>query len=240
MITCSNSQGTGFFITNTLIATAKHVVSKCKEVELKNNKGSSGKGVVVYSSKSDDIAIVSTKTLVPPTVITPLDLKPVSPKQSIIVVGMPIDGLVMSEGTVISTSESPLPHSINLNVPADHGSSGGPVFSSTGIVGLIIEKADNGNIIALDAAVIKRSLDSYKGSRPSAAGAPGSSKQNPEVIFQSTDAPKLQLSLIVNFVLLGAVIALVLARKKRFSRKRIVINLDNNSPKIPAQEKEKK
>jgi hypothetical protein len=240
IITCSNSQGTGFFISKTLIATAKHVVSHCTDVNLKNNKGTFGTGRVVFVSKSDDIAILSTNNLGAPAAITPLEVNQVLPKQSVIVVGTPIDGLVMSEGTVISNSQSLTPHSILLDVPADHGSSGGPVFSGKGIIGMMIQKTENGKIVALEAQVVKVALSTYQRSHSSTASDSGDVKPKQIIITQTSTGPRLQLSIILNIIFLGIIITLFLLRKKRFSRKRIVINLESKSSEVISQEMENK
>jgi S1-C subfamily serine protease len=247
-ITCGSAEGTGFFLSKTLIVTAKHVIHGCTSVNLKNNSGATGTGAVVFSSSSDDIALVSTTTLPSPKSIQQIDPSIVTTNESIIVVGTPIDGLVMSQGTVVSPTTSYLPRAILLNVPADHGNSGGPVFSSRGIVGVIVQKTSDGQIIALDSKVIQAALSQYQGAHPSpSSSATGGAQSGASlIVVEDKSLPKLQLSILLNAILFGVIIVLILTRKRRFSRKKIVINIDQPAngttptfmPVPPANEKE--
>ena len=55
-------------------------------------------------------------------------------------VGAPIDGLVLSKGKFVRSFTNNLGEWIEIDIPADHGNSGGPVFSDSGLVGMLISK----------------------------------------------------------------------------------------------------
>jgi Trypsin-like peptidase domain len=241
-IICGNAEGTGFFYSSSLIVTARHVIKGCTSVILKNANGAVANGSVVYSSATDDIALVSTETLTAPKNLEPIDNNPVISKEPIAVVGTPIDGLVLSQGTVVDPNSQYDPHSMLLDVPADHGNSGGPVFSTKGVVGLVIQKTDSGQIVALNASVITKALSEYQNSKPKSSSSSNTSTGKTLIVIEDNSKPKLMLSIFCNVILLSVIVILILARKKRFSRKKIVINLDQ--PKIhivpePIEEKEK-
>lgn len=244
VITCANAQGTGFFIEGNLAITAKHVIKGCKSVDITDNAKHKATGKVVFVSSTDDIAIVSVSGITAPKKILPIDLSQVKKSESIEIVGTPIDGLVLSQGTIAAVSDSYTPRSILLNVPADHGNSGGPVFSSTGVIGVVVELTSLGQVVALNAGVIQSALESYKTALPRAhvpQSAPSVSPtpQSSMIVIDSS-APKLQISLVVNGVLALVILGLILSRRKRFSRRRIVINLSDSKQPVAENEMEKK
>lgn len=55
-------------------------------------------------------------------------------------VGSPIEGLLLSKGILSNVFSNLTEDWLVLDIPADHGSSGGPVFSEEGLVGLVILK----------------------------------------------------------------------------------------------------
>ena len=241
VITCANAQGTGFFIEGNLAITAKHVIKGCKSVDITDNAKHKATGKVVFVSSTDDIAIVSVSGITAPKKILPIDLSQVKKSESIEIVGTPIDGLVLSQGTIAAVSDSYTPRSIVLNVPADHGNSGGPVFSSTGVIGVVIELTSLGQVVALNAGVIQSALESYKSGELKPQNAPSVSPtpQSSMIVIDSS-APKLQISLVVNGVLALVILGLILSRRKRFSRRRIVINLSDSKQPVAENEMEKK
>jgi Trypsin-like peptidase domain len=235
IIKCGNIGGTGFFLPSGSIITAAHVVKKCKSVELLNNGGEKGTGKVLYVAQADDIAIISGSTLATPKNLQPLDLHPVVDSEPVTIVGTPIDGLVLSQGKVFNSLPTYQPRTFSLVVPADHGNSGGPVFSGSGIIGLVIEKTTDGKIIALNASVISSAVKNAENHSPT----PRASSNGGLVVIQDNSAPKLQISLLFNALFLAVIIALLLARRKRFSRKKIVINIPTQSSSQPNNEMEK-
>lgn len=61
-------------------------------------------------------------------------------ESQVFTVGSPIDGLVLSKGVLKDVFEDLTEKWLILQIPADHGSSGGPVFASGGLIGLVISK----------------------------------------------------------------------------------------------------
>lgn len=75
-------------------------------------------------------------------------------------VGSPIEGLLLSKGTLSSIFRNLTEEWLVLDIPADHGSSGGPVFSDEGLIGLVISKdRKNGDIYAYTSAEIQKDYD---------------------------------------------------------------------------------
>ena len=161
-----------------------------------------------------DIAILTAKTLIVTAV--KFDPKPTQLGETVFIVGSPIDGLVLSKGKVVESSDMSSPTRIYLEIPADHGNSGGPVFSDTGLVGMVTAKYDNGPVIAYNLNSLQASISLSKKS-------PAEQAANQPVTTDNSALPALQISVILN--LIAFVLIVVLAARLRRNRQ-IVITLD--------------
>ena len=227
IIHCGDLKGTGFFLPSGVIITARHVVEKCTSIDFLTNSGASGAGKVLYISKIDDIAVISQLTMSVPKALKSIDMHSVTDGQQITIVGSPIDGLVLSQGTVADSKPTYQPRSFSLAIPADHGSSGGPVFSSKGIVGIVVEKMSDGTITALNSNAINSAVTSALARTPTPRAT--ESKKPVGIVIQDNSAPKFQLSLLFNLVLLVVIFFLIISRRKRFSRRKVVINMSSET-----------
>jgi Trypsin-like peptidase domain len=223
IIHCGDLKGTGFFLPSGVIITARHVVEKCASIYFLINSGDSGAGKVLYISKEDDIAVISQLSMSVPKGLKSTDIHSVTDGQQVTIVGSPIDGLVLSQGTIADSKPTYQPRSFSLSIPADHGSSGGPVFSSRGIVGIVVEKMNDGSIIALNSTVINLAVASALARIPAPQAT--DSKKQIEILIQDNSAPKFQLSLVLNIVLSLVIFFLIFIRKKRFFSRKVVISM---------------
>lgn len=213
MIICGEYSGAGFYFDETHVMTAKHVVEDCDSAKVINNSKKSTRAKISYRDQKEDIAILNTEQPVANSV--KFDASEISFGKTVYIVGSPIDGLVLSKGKVVESDSFESPKRIYLEIAADHGNSGGPVFSEAGLVGMVTLKSDT-QVIAYNYNAIKSSIDLSK--NPDKQGNSDSIQGE-----QNSLLPGLQLSLIINLVLLIAVIFLGLRLRKN---KRIEITLD--------------
>jgi len=177
VIKCPTATGTGFYISPSVVSTAAHVVEKCLNPQIFNYKNESTTSMVYYRDKEKDIAFLKSKTQI--ALQVPLDNKPVTPGDTVFIVGSPIEGLVMSQGTVVNSEEYSSGGQIILKLPADHGNSGGPAFTKSGLVGMVTAKFDDGRVLAYDlnsivatekfAVANKKDIDSLEPSKNSSS-----------------------------------------------------------------------
>ena len=215
MIDCGDGSGTGFYLDSTHIMTAKHVVTGCKTANITSNAGIKTTATNFFLDPKLDIAIITaSKTIVKPVATDSSETKL---GQTVFIVGSPIDGLVLSKGKVVESSSLSSPNRIYLEIPADHGNSGGPVFSNVGLVGMVTAKFDNGQVIAYNLKSLLQTVDISK-------KAPSNQSANSDVATSDNSTlPALQISLIFNG--LAAIVILILLIRLRRNRQ-IVITLD--------------
>ena len=215
MINCGKASGTGFYIDSSHIMTAKHVVTDCQRAEIISNSNQKTTASNFFLDPKLDIAILTAKTLIVTAV--KFDSKSTQLDETVFIVGSPIDGLVLSKGKVVTSSGMSSPTRIYLEIPADHGNSGGPVFSDYGLIGMVTAKYDNGQVIAYNLNSLLQSIDLSKKSP---------SKQTSNQSAQTSDnssLPALQISLIANGVGLILIVFLLMRLRKN---RQIVITLD--------------
>lgn len=215
MIDCGDGSGTGFYVDSTHIMTAKHVVTGCKTANITSNASKKTTATNFFLDPKLDIAILTaSKTIVKPVATDSSETKL---GQTVFIVGSPIDGLVLSKGKVVESSSMSSPNRIYLEIPADHGNSGGPVFSNAGLVGMVTAKFDDGQVIAYNLKSLLQTVDLSK-------KAPSTPTANPDVVLtDNSTLPALQISLILNG--LAAIIIFILLIRLRRNRQ-IVITLD--------------
>lgn len=214
-INCGNSSGTGFYIDSTHIMTAKHVVTECKSATVISNSNKRTRASSFFLDPKRDIAVLTAENAIVKKVST--DSVETELGQTVFIVGSPIDGLVLSKGKVVESSGLTSPNRIYLEIPADHGNSGGPVFSSSGLIGMVTAKFDDGQVIAYDLKTLLQSLELSKKS-PKA-----DTSISPATTTDNSTLPALQISLILNAIALITIIVLLTRLRKN---KQITITLD--------------
>ena len=206
--------GAGFYIKNNLVATARHVVDGCTRATVENNDGKTSEGTVIIKETDLDIAFISTEATI--ASIVTIDKGPRTRGEAISIVGAPIDGLVLSSGRLKNYDANSNEFRITLDIPADHGNSGGPVFSEKGLIGLIVAKSDFGSIYAYDQEQIDEALAAKSNSRTE------------DVQMMISNNSELENLLLASSLFNGAfliVIAVLFAKRKRYNKNQVVINL---------------
>lgn len=171
-------------------------------------------GTVLIKDSDLDIAFIKTDATV--AQIVTIDRNPHTIGEPVSIVGAPIDGLVLSSGKIKDFNSSTTDYRLALDIPADHGNSGGPVFSERGLIGVIVAKSDFGTIYAYDSAQIDEVL---------AAEATPRTSDVQDMLSSNSQLENLLLtSILFNVAFLVAIIVLV-AQRKRFNKNQVVINL---------------
>lgn len=144
------------------------------------------------------------------------------PGEYVYAVGAPIDGLVLSKGKFVKSFSNNLGDWIEIDIPADHGNSGGPVFSDSGLVGMLIAK--NLSYQTINAYSIGYVLEDYSNNKPNFDDpngqlvAPSSSSKSPLL------TQVLSASIMFVFgIVLGVFIGQKRAKSNGRSKKRIKI-----------------
>lgn len=222
-INCLNSQGAGFRLNTDVVITAKHVVENCLSVLVTDNDGHSARSSKVKFSSKYDVAFVYTSENVG-KVATFSEVTP-QVGEDLFTVGSPIDGLVLSKGKLVSSYENPRGTWLEISIAADHGNSGGPVFSSSGLVGMVISKNVNDKRInAYTGELLTKEYKNLLDQNGSQGGA------NRTVIVNDSYSPLLtqSISAIIAFIF-GGIVGMVLnqRRQRRLNKKRIRIVVEN-------------
>lgn len=156
-IVCANSRGAGFYLKEKIVVTARHVIEDCLAPQIINNKGTRTRTISIEFSKNKDIAYLEVEEAVA-QVVTIAETP--SLNSEVFTVGSPIDGLLLSKGALKEVFRDLTEEWLVLDIPADQGSSGGPVFSSGALIGLVISKDKrNGDIYAYRALDMKEDYD---------------------------------------------------------------------------------
>lgn len=147
-IVAGNSQGSGFFLSGDELITAAHVVEGLDQVTVTLSDGEREfVGDVAAIDSGCDVASITLRGSVEKFfAVAP---KPPVEGDQVFAVGSPIGRPVLSEGKVVGVSS----FAISTTTPVDHGSSGGPLLDSEGdVLGIIIQKSERGNAIAVPIA----------------------------------------------------------------------------------------
>ena len=195
-------------------------MEKCKSVRISDNEGGSVFSNIITLSRDYDIAYLRIDKLIG---LNPTFSKlPPKAGDSIYAVGAPIDGLSLTKGRLLSTFQDNRGDWLEITVPADHGNSGGPVFSESGLSGMVISKDfANSKIYAYTIKLIEADYGVSKAA--ATASNPGLSE-----LEESSYSPLLtqlfSASIAFIFGLLAGV-ALSARRARRRTKKRIRIEI---------------
>jgi S1-C subfamily serine protease len=210
IIVCGQASGTGFYVDAQTIVTAKHVVEGCENMTITSNNKDTTSATVKYRDPVNDIATLTAAKTVAGIVTLSLETTTVGSK--IQIVGEPINGLVLSSGTIsdLYTNDE---YSFQLDVAGDHGNSGGPVFLNGKVIGLVDAKDDSGHIYGMNAQAITNTINEV--STPST--------HNVVTTVISNEGP-LAFSVLLNVILFILSLTLIIARRKSKANS-IVINI---------------
>lgn len=211
LLSCNEGSGTGFYTAENKIVTARHVVEGCINVTVENNSGDVGVATVSHMSESNDIAVLTTDKKIA-NVVT-LDTQKLLNSSVIQIVGAPIDGLVLSSGKVVEVFNKTSGYDFLLNIPADFGNSGGPVFLNGKVIGLVNAKNSEGDILGLDATEIQKQLK---------VDLDGGDRSIVTTVIKNEAS--LAVSVLLNVFLLIFILTSLVVRK-RSSANRIVISI---------------
>ncbi|MBO8155888.1 MAG: trypsin-like peptidase domain-containing protein [Bacillaceae bacterium] len=136
------SQGSGFFVTEGIIATNFHVVQGMSEIQVRLNNGNiyEVEGVVDYDI-ARDVALLKLERELSIHPVELADSIKVEKGDQVYSIGSPL-GLqnTLSDGLISGIREQGLLKLIQINVPVDAGSSGGPLFNDHGdVIGITSE-----------------------------------------------------------------------------------------------------
>ncbi len=140
--------GTGFAISpNGHIVTAFHIVQGASKIEVQFKEGKRVSATLLRHSRSNDVAILKIEDSTP-SFLTLGNIKNVKQGEKVFTMGYPVAGLLgeqakYSEGTISSLTgiggEGSL---LQITVPVQPGSSGGPLVNENGeVVGVITSSA---------------------------------------------------------------------------------------------------
>ena len=149
-----DATGSGFVVTSDgYIVTNRHVVASCRTVTVKADSSTSVPARVVALHPTDDLAVIHADASFGATAgfrIGP----PIRPGDDVVAVGYPLAGLLADEPNVTTGSVSALaglhnnPTMLQMSAPVHQGSSGGPLFDTSGnVVGVVATKL-NARIVA--------------------------------------------------------------------------------------------
>lgn len=205
-----DSQGSGFFVSNTELMTAAHVVGNAREVRVRNRDGVTEEaGQVSVVSKECDVATI-TLNLQERDIFSLSDV-PAKSGDTVFAIGSPIGRPVLSVGKVDAVD----PIYVTTSVPVDSGSSGGPLITSDRqVVGVVVRKNELGNAIAVPIAKASECLEAAKDLRVITP--------TPLIQYSGSLAISIIAILISILALFVSTITLIRLREKR---KPIVITL---------------
>lgn len=214
-IVTEDAQGSGFYISGGELMTAAHVIGNARVVRITSRDGLTQEvGEVSVVNQECDVAIVNVKEA--DREIFTLSNDATSVGDSVFAIGSPIGRPVLSVGKVTSTNT----FSLNTSVPVDSGSSGGPLITSNRqVVGVVIQKNQIGNAIAVPIVKAKECLEEARNAR---VVSPAPSIQTSGVLAISILA--IAMSTIA---ILVSILTLLRLREKR---KPIVITLPPEQP----------
>lgn len=165
-IISGRSQGSGFFLSNSDLLTAAHVVGVQKKVSIPSADGNTEEiGTVTVINPECDVALIEFSGIDRPTLSQ--NSEGIELGQSVFAIGSPIGRPVLSAGKVESFDTL----KIRTSVPVDSGSSGGPLLNtSREIVGLVVQKSELGNAIAIPIKQVNKCIEDARNKQVAVPG----------------------------------------------------------------------
>jgi S1-C subfamily serine protease len=215
VVSTVQSQGAAFLITERLLITAAHVVEGSSTVRLEGTQDPPVQEIasVIYVDSSSDVAVLRTDNTLEQAPLI-FSEEAVIVGDEVFAAGSPIDGVVLSRGTV---SAIDIVDGIVASTPVDSGNSGGPLLDSTGsVVGMVYARSvPSGDAFAVPVGTLQLAIIQAE-SQP----APGPSDRDQALPMSSSTAmfPAIAALVIALAALSIAIIALVLAVANRRRR----------------------
>ena len=141
------SSGTGFFVSDNIIATSQHVVTNCANIAIRGAVNP-GKAKLIHENKEDDLALLQSESSSPALPRLRQNYSSIKQGDIIFTIGYPLDrsdsGLyILKEAKVINVKQglnSPFSE-IEFTDSVNHGNSGGPLLDANGnIIGVVKAK----------------------------------------------------------------------------------------------------
>jgi S1-C subfamily serine protease len=149
-----DASGSGFVVAaEGYIVTNRHVVNGCQSISVRADSTTGFKAQVIALHSRDDLAVIRADASFDVTAAFRVGA-PIRPGDDIVAVGFPLAGLLADEPSVTTGSVSALagihndPAILQMSAPVQQGSSGGPLFDTSGnVIGIVVTKL-NARIVA--------------------------------------------------------------------------------------------
>jgi S1-C subfamily serine protease len=149
-----DASGSGFIVTGDgYVVTNRHVVNGCQSISVRTDSTTTFRAQVIALHSRDDLAVIRAEGEFDAIAAFRAG-NPVRPGDDVVAVGFPLAGLLADEASVTTGSVNALagihndPAILQMSAPVQQGSSGGPLFDSSGnVVGIVVTKL-NARIVA--------------------------------------------------------------------------------------------
>ncbi|MBM3743793.1 MAG: trypsin-like peptidase domain-containing protein [Actinobacteria bacterium] len=214
-IITEDAQGSGFYISKSELMTAAHVIGNAREVRINSRDGQTQEpGEVAVVNQECDVAIVNVKETEREIFILSDEAAFIG--DSVFAIGSPIGRPVLSVGKITSANE----FSISTSVPVDSGSSGGPLITSEReVVGVVVQKNQIGDAIAVPIEKAKECLEEARNAKV----------LSPTQHIQSQGVLAISI-LAITISMIAIFLSLLTLLRLREKRKPIVITLPPEQP----------
>ena len=135
------------------VMTNRHVVNRCQAIAVRTDSATTAPARIVALHVRDDLAVIRSDLLFDDVASFRIGSR-IRPGDDVIAVGFPLAGLLAAEPSVTTGSVNALAgiHNdqslLQMSAPVQQGSSGGPLFDSSGnVVGIVVTKL-NARVVA--------------------------------------------------------------------------------------------